>query len=294
MIQGIDYSMGMPSSAALRGFDFACRYTGYTSPGLPQSKILTLAEAKDISYKGLSIVSNFEWYANRPNEGWFAGEADAHTAMQYHAAAGGPKNAALYFSVDFLPADLTPIGRYFQGIASVMDLEWIGGYGPYKVIKYLREQNLISWCWQTYAWSTDSTGTYWYEGNHIEQYHNGVALSDGTVVDLDRAMFPQFGQWSLQGDPPKFMENQFNAVWYSDRSGVPAGYKSGIYSVVLAGFLSFKYSACFPTSNEIATTDWQGNQKIYQTLSNGHHCEYSDGTGRVYDGSGKLVWSSSI
>lgn len=294
-IQGIDYSMGEPLQHALQtaGIQFACRYTGYTSPGLPQSKILTLQEAKDLSAKGLSIVSNFEWYANRPNEGFNAGAWDAHTAQQYHAAAGGPDTAPIYFSVDFLPTDMTPIESYFQGIASVMPLEDIGAYGPYSVIKFLKENNLITWCWQTYAWSTDASGTYWFSGNHIEQYHNGVALSDGTIVDLDRAMVTEYGQWSIVQEN-SYMETQFNAIWFNPAGNVPAGYESGIYKIVKAGFLQFKYAACFPTSGEVSAVDWQGQQVLYQTLSNGHHCEYANGTGKVYDPHGTLVWVSSL
>ena len=297
MIQGIDYSTNEPTEAELQAasIKFACRYTGYTAPGLSQSKILTLAEARDLTAKGLSIVSNFEWYNNRPNEGFAAGKADAYTAMQYHAAAGGPSTAPIYFSVDYQPTDLIAVGEYFKGIASVMPLDRIGVYGSYIVVQYLANNALAAWFWQTYAWSTDASGTYWYTGNHIEQYRNSAVLTDGTVVDLDRALVGVFGQWSTQGEP-NYMEAQFNAVWYNPKSGVPEGYQSGIYKVVLEGFLAHKYSACFPTSDEITKgmTDWLGNPTTYQTLSNGHHAEYANGVCRIFDPEGTLVFVGSI
>lgn len=295
MTQGIDYSMGEPTQQALNngGIKFACRYTGFTSPGLSQSKILTLSEAKDLSSKGISIVSNWEWYADRPERGFYAGVWDAQTAITYHTNAGGPPDAPIYFSVDYAPSSFTNVDAYFRGIASVLPLNRIGAYGSFYTISHLHNSGLITWCWQTYAWSNG----WWYIHNNIEQYLNGTTLSDGTVVDLDKA-FPDsngyFGQWIL--DPPiganKFMDQQFNDVWYAN--GVPAGYKSGIYQVMLAGFNAQKFTACFPTSAEINTVDWQGNKLLYQTMSNGHHCEYANGTGRVYNPQGSMVWSSTI
>ena len=292
-LTGVDYSSSMPDIATMLnyGVRFACRYVGYSQ--LSQSKILTLAEAQKLSAAGISIVSNYEWYAGRPLEGYNSGVWDAHTALQYHAAAGGPPDAPIYFSVDLsTPTDMTAIYQYFQGIASVLPISRIGAYGSYDTVRLLKGGGYITYCWQTYAWSNGQ----WYTGNNIEQYSNGVILPDGSVVDLDRSMTNYYGQWIIGSTPGttgvNYMESQFNDVWYSN--GVQAGYQSGIYKVMLQGFLSFKYSACFPTSGEIKTTTWSGSSILYQTMSNGHHCEYANGQGKVYDPSGKLVWVSTI
>lgn len=88
------------------------------------------------------------------------------------------------------------------------------------------------------------------------------------------------------------LEKQFDDVWYSKAGLVPAGYQSGIYQGVKRGFFELKYSACFPTSEEIATVDWNGNALLYQTLSNGYHAEYtSTGTTNVYAPTDSLAWS---
>lgn len=289
-LQGVDYSVTPDIATMINyGVKFACRYVGYSQ--LSQSKILTLAEAQKLSAAGISIVSNYEWYAGRPLEGYTSGVWDAHTALQYHTAAGGPSDAPIYFSVDLsTPTDMSSVYQYFKGIASVLPISRIGAYGSYNTVKLLKEGGYITYSWQTYAWSSGQ----WYTGNNIEQYSNGVILPDGSVVDLDRSKTSYFGQWILGSTSTgaNYMENQFNDVWYS--SGIQSGYQSGIYKVMLQGFLSFKYSACFPTSNEIKTVTWSGSSVLYQTMSNGHHCEYANGQGKVYDPSGKLVWISTI
>lgn len=88
------------------------------------------------------------------------------------------------------------------------------------------------------------------------------------------------------------LEKQFDDVWYCKAGLVPAGYQSGIYQGVKHGFFELKYSACFPTSEEINTVDWNGKPLLYQALSNGYHAEYTqDGTTNVYAPTDSLVWS---
>ena len=88
------------------------------------------------------------------------------------------------------------------------------------------------------------------------------------------------------------MRTQFDNIWYNPASGVPAGYQSGIYKAVLAGFLAVKYSACYPISQEVMTVNWTHDRVIWQSLSNGCHAEYDIyGVTRIYAPSGALLFT---
>ena len=191
MAFGLDYSMGMPAIADMKaaGVEFVCRYVGYTSPELPQTKILTRAEASSITRAGMALVSNWEWTADRALQGYDIGRWDAQEADKRHRACGGPADRPIYFSVDdgvngALTAD------YFRGIASVIGLARTAAYGDDQVLAYLFDNKLITWGWQTYAWS----GGAWEPRAHIQQYANGMSMS-GLQVDWNRSMKTDFGQW---------------------------------------------------------------------------------------------------
>lgn len=289
-IWGVDYSEGYDVSTLQKwNAKFAVRYVGFTSPSLPQTKILTLSEARNLGAAGISIVSNWEWYNSRPSEGFDTGAWDAMMADEAHKACGGPPDRPIYFSVDY-NSNGTEVADYFKGVASVIGFKRVGAYGGYACIQYLDQHGLINWRWQTYAWS----GSLFYPGNNIYQYSNGRQL-DNMQVDYDNAFTLDFGQWSLSPlvtiEGSTHMENQFDAVWTS--SNAP---KSGIYEIVKQGFMLRKYSACFPTSAELggSMTDWAGNPIIYQTLSNGLHAEYANGHATVYDAFNNVVYSGHL
>lgn len=188
---GLDYVAGPdPTTLKQHGVTFVCRYLSEVNK-LTLTKLLTLAEAKALSQAGISIVSNYEWYANRALEGEASGVVDAQIAKQQHAECGGPTDKPIYFSVD---CDCTgeQVAAYFKGVASVIGLGRAGAYGSYSVIKYLLDNDLISYAWQTYAWS----GGAWDSRADIQQYENGVSFA-GHSVDYDRAMKENFGAWQI-------------------------------------------------------------------------------------------------
>src|SRR5258708_6386867 len=216
MAFGLDYSMGMPPISDMKaaGVAFVCRYTGYFSGynlnaiATPQGKCLTPGEAKALISSGISPVSNYEWYATRPIDDGFgnrwttdqafnAGVWDAQTGNTIHLACGGPTGAALYFSADYdfnTNIDGSLVAAYFKGATSAIGLARMGGYGSYWLIKYLFDNGLITYGWQTYAWS----GGQWDPRAHIQQYNNGVIMS-GLEVDYDRSIKDDFGQWTQGG-----------------------------------------------------------------------------------------------
>jgi hypothetical protein len=185
---GVDYSWGRPDVTAMKnaGVYFCCRYIA-----LPQAKMLTLAEAQMLSDNALDVVSNYEWTKMRTRDGYDAGASDANTAVYNHQACGGPDNAPIYFSVDY-DSDGTADEAYFRGAISVLGLPRVGGYGGYKCIKHLLDVGLISWAWQTYAWSAGQ----WDARANIHQYLNNQMLG-GAQVDYDESMTARFGQWRI-------------------------------------------------------------------------------------------------
>ena len=193
MAFGVDYVSGpLPTDLKAAGVTFVCRYLSYVN-NLTQVKLLTNTEAKALSEAGISIVSNYEWYASRATEGFASGVQDAQIAVQQHEQCGGPPDRPIYFSVDENVAG-DQCADYFKGVASVSGLARTGAYGSFRVLQYLFNEGLIKWGWQTYAWS----GGAWEPRAHIRQTQNGMTLA-GHSVDYDESQTADFGQW-MQGE----------------------------------------------------------------------------------------------
>jgi len=193
MAFGLDYVNGPPIvDMKAAGVAFVCRYLSFVN-SLTQAKLLTPSEAKVLSAAGISIVSNYEWYANRPLEGAASGVQDAQIAAAEHIACGGPPGRPIYFSVD-IDVDGSQVTDYFKGVASVIGEARTGAYGSYRVLQYLFNVGAIAWGWQTYAWS----GGLWELRAHIQQYQNGMVMA-GANVDYDRSIKSDFGQWQTGG-----------------------------------------------------------------------------------------------
>lgn len=247
---GLDYVAGPdPTTLKAHGVTFVCRYLSEVN-ALTKVKLLTPVEAKGLSAANISIVSNYEWYANRALEGEASGVADAQIAKQQHAECGGPADKPIYFSVD---CDTTgeQVADYFKGVASVIGLSRTGAYGSYRVIKYLLDNDLISYAWQTYAWS----GGQWDPRADIQQYENGVSLA-GHSVDYDRAMKDDFGAWT-QGEAMQLPSGYASYFTVTDDQHIHC--KQTNADLVL-GHLAFwlKYDGVFrlPLISEFRVAQW--------------------------------------
>lgn len=200
---GLDYTSESLQVVMSLGARFVCRYVGYFSGydlnniAKQQGKCLYPAEAQNLLANNIDIVSNFEWYALRPSindagsssAAFSAGQWDARVADAIHIGCGGSDTAPIYFSVDY-QTDGTDVVDYFQGLASVIGLPRVGAYGGFDCIKFLFDNNLITYGWQTYAWSNGK----WDSRAHIHQYSNGNKVVGGTV-DFDESVKLDFGGW---------------------------------------------------------------------------------------------------
>jgi hypothetical protein len=195
-VEGVDYAFPPwpdPAALAAAGKVFACRYGG---PG-SSDKLLDPNEALALGNAGISIVANAEGSAAGLLGGFSVGASWARTADAHFGACGMPADRPIYLSVDF---DVTQtqwptVRDALAGAASEIGLARVGVYGGRKAVAWARRDEVATWFWQTFAWS----GGVWEQGNHIEQYRNGVILA-GADCDLDRALTDDFGQWAIGGD----------------------------------------------------------------------------------------------
>ena len=206
-VEGVDYAFPpRPSIAGLAeaGKKFAFRYGG---PG-SLSKQLDPVEAQTLSAAGIAVVANAEGAADGLLGGWNPGVSWAASAEAHFKKCGMPPGRPIYLSVDFdCPSSRWPsVAAALRGAASVLGAARVGVYGGRRSIEWARRDNVAQWFWQTYAWS----GGVWAPGNHCEQYKNGVPLAGGSV-DLNRALLPDFGQWTT-GDDMTFEQADRNTA----------------------------------------------------------------------------------
>jgi nucleoid-associated protein YgaU len=226
----LDYSYARftPAQVHNLGAVAVCRYLTVVNPST-SGKLLTRAEAAGMSAAGVAVVSVFEFDSKDATGGYHQGKEYAALAHEQHTAAGGPSGRPIYFGVDFdtpdyaaqLPntpehalAKLGPIGEYFKGCNDVLGSHLTGAYGGYWVIKRLFEANLISFGWQTVAWSG---------GQH---YPRAVLYQTGFhgSYDVNFCDASDFGQWRIgwrPGDVPSDVHpvTPTTQVWHKVRPG---------------------------------------------------------------------------
>jgi hypothetical protein len=190
-IFGIDYAWGRPSVASMMaaGVKFAARYLSHDTSG----KNLSRSEADRLAKAGIWCVVVWETTASRAKTGGRAGgAADAKAAQSQAALCGMPGSRPIYFAVDFdaQKADWPKITEYFKGVISVLDLGRVGMYGGYDPIRWGFDDHLITWGWQTYAWSGGRRD----QRIHLYQYLNDQRVG-GVDCDYDLAYKTDYGQW---------------------------------------------------------------------------------------------------
>jgi hypothetical protein len=188
-IPGCDYSFARPSPSSLvsMGYAFVARYlSGDPSSG----KDITASEASSLTGAGLDVVLVWETTGTDATSGESQGVSDAQAAAAEATAVGAPATRPIYFAIDFdaESGDASAINAYFQGVASVLGVSRTGVYGGYYIVNELFDAGLVTWGWQTYAWSGGS----WDSRAQLRQTLDGV---DGDELDNDEGMVADFGQW---------------------------------------------------------------------------------------------------
>jgi Domain of unknown function (DUF1906) len=218
-IQLIDFAEKRISPEEIKsaGYSGVINYVSAERPGAHfEAKPITREYADSLRAAGLQIVSNFQygkpgWPASPSDltRGHDGGVADAQTALQFHAAAGGPNSAPIFFSVD---DDIdqntwnTVAVEWFRGINSVLGVGRTGIYGHYNACGWAIRDGVIGnstsaghrWAWQTRSWSHGQREpmAVLYQAI-VNSPSNPSPLLGGINVDVDDVLAADYGQWDL-------------------------------------------------------------------------------------------------
>lgn len=176
-MQVLDYSFGRPSLQAIKDAGFAgiMRYLSYDS-----AKNLDAAELDTAKSLGLEVGIVWETTASRVKGGGAAGISDAQDALRQANALGitGP----IYFAIDYdaPEGDQPAINAYFQACAGVIGTERLGCYSGYWPLKRLFDAGIITYGWQTLAWSGGN------KESRAHLYQNGAQTLGADINDVLR------------------------------------------------------------------------------------------------------------
>lgn len=201
MLNGIDFSFGSGLTTAqikAGGKTFVCRYL---SGG--NSKDITGAELAN--YKAADIPVIFVWETTGTDmTSVAAGRSDATVANTQVGQVGAP-GAVVFFAAD--EAQEPDLRGYFDGVLEVLPKTRVGIYGGLGSVKAAFDAGLVSYGWQTLAWSNGQ----WDDRALIRQVQNNVRFGPATV-DLDEAAYwnsskvlgvtDDFGQWPRPTQQP--------------------------------------------------------------------------------------------
>jgi len=201
-VLGVDNTTGCdPQALKAAGFDAVFRYLS-NSPGknLVMSSPPYDGELRGYLDAGVAVVLNWEATGQlttdaHPGDPAGQGRDDAMRA-QDQATRLGYTSAPIYFSIDYDCGDWAGLTAYFQGVASVLGgVARVGAYGGGWVIKHLLDNGLITYAWQTLAWSGLPDGTRYIDPRiHVLQRIGEVTIA-GAACDVDEIRQPaDFGQ----------------------------------------------------------------------------------------------------
>jgi hypothetical protein len=205
-----------PDQITSAGYGGVVVYVSESRPGANfEAKPITREYADALRAAGLEIVSNYQygkpgWSAPSDyTRGYDGGVADAQTALQLHAAAGGPNSAPIFFSVDEdidINTWQSVAADWFRGINSVLGVDRTGIYGHSRACGWAVEDGVIGrstaaghrWAWQTSTWShgeREPTAVLYQAV--VNSPSNPGPLLGGIHVDVDDILAPDYGQWSF-------------------------------------------------------------------------------------------------
>lgn len=153
-IQGVDSATSVTVEAAkalhAAGIRFWGRYLVQKS-----WKALTKKEADLLHSAGIALLLIWETSASRPKGGASAGKTDGTAARELAEAMGVPPGTAIYFAVDFQPAetDYDTIASYLRAAAEACGEYAAGVYGSFGTVEAMAERGACAKFWQCVAWS---------------------------------------------------------------------------------------------------------------------------------------------
>lgn len=198
LIHGIDFSFASPlptpAEITAAGAHFVARYLSTDT-----AKDLSAGEYSAYRTANIDVVLVWETTADRMLGGRAAGIEDATAAEALRKEIGVPGSPPIYFACDFdaTPGEQVEINDYLTGAASIIGKSRVGMYGGFWPLSRAFDAALITYGWQTPAWS----GGQWDARAQLRQVGFGVVIA-GVTVDLDTALAADFGQATFKQPPP--------------------------------------------------------------------------------------------
>lgn len=216
MVTGIDTAARLTAEHAAKikaqGLSFVGRYL------IPESNsnAITAKEADALREDGIAILLCWELTQDRAKRGAAVGATDGARARKLAEDMGIPKECAIYFAVDYSPAkgEYDAIAAYFLAAKTAVSPYQCGIYGPYSIVKAMKERIPALRVWQCVGGSGGKISVY----NDVYQSHwqktpEAIAMEKviGVPVDLDRCDdMRRAGLWlSDKADPE-------SKPWYAD------------------------------------------------------------------------------
>lgn len=240
MSTAVDFAARLidPAAIVAAGHSAVLAYVAPSRPGANfGAKPITADYARALTAAGLDIVSI--WQYGKPGDptpsdwttGVDGGRRMAEQALATHLSLGAPRRAPIFFAVDediSLTQWNSTAVEFFRGVNAVLGTEWTGIYGHSRVCAWAIEDGVVggrggfSWVWQTRAWSgTEREPRAVLYQRVIDTPSNPGPIIDGTHVDVDDILAPDFGQWSLDRSVaiPEFNELDRLGPSHSSRDG---------------------------------------------------------------------------
>ncbi|MFI9383353.1 glycoside hydrolase domain-containing protein [Kutzneria sp. NPDC052558] len=277
---GLDFYSPRLSGAAIRaaGYGFVARYV---ENGYQGRANINAAEVRDLRANGVAIVLVWEKQKDdkdhRAALGYNAGVEDARAADAQARAVGLP-GWPIYFCVDFELLDrapnssdprakMGPVADYLAGAATVVGHARMGVYGGYNTVKWALDANLVTYAWQSYAWSNFGKN----QDPRIHLYQRGGQITvNGTTCDVDEQRKSDFGQQDRPGvvggnDMAVFLKNLEDNTQYATQDGP---FVSGVReSVGQATLKAWPGASCEIGLNNQEFTDRVNKSKALEGLA---------------------------
>lgn len=206
-MQILDYSAGYPGALSVKqaGYGGVIRYL--RKEGVSSVKPIVKVEYDDMRFHNLDVAFVYQHVRkSRTTEGIVAGGNDA--AWAYARIRDlGTTFRAIYFAVDFdaAPNQYASIADYMVGAAAIIGKDRVGVYGKYDLLEYLFKNNVVTWGWQTYAWSkghNQDPRTY-HSRAHLFQKLSQVVVN-GIACDVNDVLRADYGQNPNPNPPAVF------------------------------------------------------------------------------------------
>lgn len=202
MTLGLDCTAAIdPGHVTAAGYSVIFRYLS-NSPwkNLIMSSAPYGTELTSYTTNGIGVVFNWESsghiddsQTNHPGDAHAQGIEDA-TRAQAQASLMGHPDAVIYFSIDFDCSDWAGLTSYFQAIASVIGVARTGVYGGYWVVDHCHRAGLVSFIWQTLAWSVVNGQKYTRHPAANAVQRVGTVYVGGVACDVNEIVTPDVGQ----------------------------------------------------------------------------------------------------